>query len=241
MKFPPSCCARRLVPGLSVEVLFDEFGDRAHRRLVVGSNDHLSAVGSAQRHDHQCRAGVDRLAAVHRQGDGRTRVHGGFGDDRGGPGVQTDRRADGHGGAWHPGFLLMPATSATTNHNRLPIAKNTKMPPCGAFSVTSNARISAPVTAPRPSSTDPWQPAVLALVATTATAGARAGKPVGVCGEAAADPLLARVLAGLGVTSLSSAAAAVAGVGAKLATVTMQQCRDAAEAAGRAQGDAVAS
>ncbi|HME46863.1 putative PEP-binding protein [Mycobacterium sp.] len=78
--------------------------------------------------------------------------------------------------------------------------------------------------------TDPWQPAVLALVATTATAGARAGKPVGVCGEAAADPLLACVLAGLGVTSLSSAAAAVAGVGAKLATVTMQQCRDAAEA-----------
>ena len=28
------------------------------------------------------------------------------------------------------------------------IAKNTKMPPCGAFSVTSNAMISAPVTAP---------------------------------------------------------------------------------------------
>ena len=28
------------------------------------------------------------------------------------------------------------------------MAKNTKMPPCGAFSVTSNAMISAPVTAP---------------------------------------------------------------------------------------------
>ncbi len=64
----------------------------------------------------------------------------------------------------------------------------------------------------------------------TARAGAAAGKPVGVCGEAAADPLLACVLTGLGVTSLSAAAAAVTGVGAKLASVTLQQCRDAAEA-----------
>ncbi len=78
--------------------------------------------------------------------------------------------------------------------------------------------------------TDPWQPGVLALVAHTARAGASANKPVGVCGEAAADPLLACVLTGLGVTSLSAAAAAVNGVGAKLASVTLQQCRDAAEA-----------
>jgi phosphoenolpyruvate-protein phosphotransferase (PTS system enzyme I) len=78
--------------------------------------------------------------------------------------------------------------------------------------------------------TDPWQPAVLALVAMTVRAGAAAGKPVGVCGEAAADPLLACVLTGLGVTSLSAAAAAVQGVGAKLGQVTLQQCRDAADA-----------
>jgi phosphotransferase system enzyme I (PtsI) len=79
--------------------------------------------------------------------------------------------------------------------------------------------------------TDPWQPAVLALVATAAKAGAAVNKPVGVCGEAAADPLLACVLVGLGVTSLSAAAAAVAGVGAKLATVTFAQCQAAADAA----------
>ncbi|WP_319436160.1 phosphoenolpyruvate--protein phosphotransferase [Mycobacterium sp. RTGN5] len=78
--------------------------------------------------------------------------------------------------------------------------------------------------------TDPWQPGVLALVAQTARAGASRGKPVGVCGEAAADPLLACVLVGLGVTSLSAAAAAVTGVGAKLASVTVAQCRDAADA-----------
>jgi phosphotransferase system enzyme I (PtsI) len=88
--------------------------------------------------------------------------------------------------------------------------------------------------------TDPWQPAVLALVATTAQAGARAAKPVGVCGEAAADPLLACVLVGLGVTSLSAAAAAVAGVRAKLATVTIEQCRAAADAVLATAGPAAA-
>ncbi len=86
--------------------------------------------------------------------------------------------------------------------------------------------------------TDPWQPAVLALVAMTARAGAAAGKPVGVCGEAAADPLLACVLTGLGVTSLSAAAAAVQSVGAKLAQVSLQQCREAAEAVSATAGTA---
>ena len=65
----------------------------------------------------------------------------------------------------------------------------------------------------------------------TAVAGAAVNKPVGVCGEAAADPLLACVLVGMGVTSLSSAPAAAAGVGAALADVTLAQCRAAARAA----------
>ena len=56
---------------------------------------------------------------------------------------------------------------------------------------------------------DPWQPAVLDLVAATARAGVELGKPVGVCGESAADPLMALVLTGLGVTSLSMSPAAV--------------------------------
>ncbi len=79
--------------------------------------------------------------------------------------------------------------------------------------------------------TDPWQPAVLQLIAITAEAGRQAGKPVGVCGEAAADPLLACVLVGMGISSLSMAAAAVRPVGARLATATMTDCEDAAEAA----------
>jgi phosphotransferase system enzyme I (PtsI) len=79
--------------------------------------------------------------------------------------------------------------------------------------------------------TDPWQPAVLALVAMAARAGVAVDKPVGVCGEAAADPQLACVLVGLGVSSLSAAAAAVSAVGAKLAQVTLAQCQEAAAAA----------
>jgi len=79
--------------------------------------------------------------------------------------------------------------------------------------------------------TDAWQPAVLHLVGLTAEAGRRAGKPVGVCGEAAADPALAAVLVGLGVTSLSMAAAAVKPVGAMLASLSLDQCTRAAEVA----------
>ncbi|WP_072753322.1 putative PEP-binding protein [Rhodococcus maanshanensis] len=88
-------------------------------------------------------------------------------------------------------------------------------------------RLSAPLAA----LSDPWQPAVLALVARTAADGARVGKPVGVCGEAAADPLLACVLAGFGITSLSMAASAVAATGSALSEVDLARCRDAAEAA----------
>ena len=79
--------------------------------------------------------------------------------------------------------------------------------------------------------TDAWQPAVLHLVATTADAGRRAGKPVGVCGEAAADPLLAPALIGMGITSLSMAATAVRPVGAALGRVGIDACREAARAA----------
>ncbi len=79
--------------------------------------------------------------------------------------------------------------------------------------------------------TDPWQPAVLQLIATTAAAGQRAGRSVGVCGEAAADPLLAVALIGMGISSLSMASAAVRAVGAQLSSVSSETCRKAAEAA----------
>lgn len=78
---------------------------------------------------------------------------------------------------------------------------------------------------------DPWQPAVLRLIGAVGAAGRRWDLPVGVCGEAAADPDLAPVLIGLGVTSLSMTARALGRVGAALAEVTDDQCRAAAAAA----------
>ncbi|MBH0024856.1 phosphoenolpyruvate--protein phosphotransferase [Salinibacterium sp. SWN248] len=78
---------------------------------------------------------------------------------------------------------------------------------------------------------DPWHPAVLRMVKMLGDAGAAAGKPVGVCGEAAADPQLAIVLVGLGVTSLSMTPAALADVRAELLTVTLEQAKARAAAA----------
>ena len=72
---------------------------------------------------------------------------------------------------------------------------------------------------------DPWHPAVLKLVAETGKGGQTSGKPVGVCGEAAADPLLACVLVGLGIGSLSMTPAALADVRAALAARTYEDCR----------------
>ncbi|SFS13800.1 phosphoenolpyruvate--protein phosphotransferase [Agrococcus baldri] len=72
---------------------------------------------------------------------------------------------------------------------------------------------------------DPWHPAVLRLVKMLGDAGSSAGKPVGVCGEAAADPGLAVVLVGLGVTSLSMSASAIADVRAELLTVTLDEAK----------------
>ena len=78
---------------------------------------------------------------------------------------------------------------------------------------------------------DPWQPALLRLIALVGKAAGETGKPAGVCGEAAADPHLAAVLVGLGVTSLSMNAGALNRVGAGLAEVHFDQCQLAAKAA----------
>jgi phosphotransferase system enzyme I (PtsI) len=78
---------------------------------------------------------------------------------------------------------------------------------------------------------DPWHPAVLRLVKLLGDAGTAAGKGVGICGEAAADPALAVVLVGLGATTLSMAPAALADVRAELLTVTLEQAKAKAAAA----------
>ncbi len=74
---------------------------------------------------------------------------------------------------------------------------------------------------------DPWQPAVLQLVQATGAVDV----PVGVCGEAARDPLLALVLVGLGVRSLSMAPAAVPAVRFALSRTDLGTCVKMADAA----------
>ncbi|WP_291056871.1 phosphoenolpyruvate--protein phosphotransferase [Herbiconiux sp.] len=78
---------------------------------------------------------------------------------------------------------------------------------------------------------DPWHPAVLKLVGEVGKAGQALGKPVGICGEAAADPLLAVVLVGLGATTLSMSPSALADVRAELARFTLDEAKHFAELA----------
>ena len=72
---------------------------------------------------------------------------------------------------------------------------------------------------------NPWHPAVLRLIEQVGTAGREHDVPVGICGEAAADPLLAVVLVGLGATSLSMSSSAIADVRAELALHTLDDAR----------------
>ncbi|SPT52711.1 Phosphoenolpyruvate-protein phosphotransferase [Actinomyces bovis] len=76
-----------------------------------------------------------------------------------------------------------------------------------------------------------WQPAVLRLIKQACDGAAPKGRPVGVCGEAAADPALAAVLVGCGVASLSMTARALPDVDAVLKSVTLAECQDLASLA----------
>jgi phosphotransferase system enzyme I (PtsI) len=78
---------------------------------------------------------------------------------------------------------------------------------------------------------DPWHPAVLRLVKLVGDAGHASNTPVGVCGEAASDPLMAVVFVGLGADDLSMSSGALADVRATLARVTLTQARELAERA----------
>jgi len=82
---------------------------------------------------------------------------------------------------------------------------------------------------------DPWQPAVLDVIAAACEGGQDTGKPIGVCGEAGGDPLLALVLVGLGVASLSMAPSKVPVVRYALGRHTLAQCKDLAALARRSR------
>jgi len=78
---------------------------------------------------------------------------------------------------------------------------------------------------------NPWQPALLSTLESIATESAAAGIKVGVCGEAASDPLLAVVMAGLGINSVSASPSSVAAVADLLSRVDVSAAKSAAMAA----------
>ncbi|MFK5633624.1 MULTISPECIES: phosphoenolpyruvate--protein phosphotransferase [unclassified Ornithinimicrobium] len=72
---------------------------------------------------------------------------------------------------------------------------------------------------------DPWQPAVLDVIQAACRGAARVGRPMGVCGEAGGDPLLALVLVGMGVSSLSMAPSKVPLVRLALSLHSLPECQ----------------
>ncbi|HET7800868.1 MAG TPA: phosphoenolpyruvate--protein phosphotransferase, partial [Humibacillus xanthopallidus] len=78
---------------------------------------------------------------------------------------------------------------------------------------------------------DPWQPAVLDVVGLACEGAKTVERPIGVCGESAGDPLLALVLVGLGVTSLSMAPSKVPVVRLALSLHTEAECQRLAQIA----------
>jgi multiphosphoryl transfer protein len=76
--------------------------------------------------------------------------------------------------------------------------------------------------------TDALHPAVLQLVAATASAGVAAGKLVAVCGGVAADRLAVPILLGLGVRELSVVPAAVPAIKHQIRSLRINDCRELA-------------
>jgi multiphosphoryl transfer protein len=76
--------------------------------------------------------------------------------------------------------------------------------------------------------TDALHPAVLKLVAATASAGVAAGKLVAVCGGVAADRLAVPILLGLGVRELSVVPAAVPAIKQQIRSLSINDCRELA-------------
>ncbi|MCI5825980.1 MAG: phosphoenolpyruvate--protein phosphotransferase [Arcanobacterium sp.] len=76
-----------------------------------------------------------------------------------------------------------------------------------------------------------WQGAVLDMIKAACDGAHANGKYIGVCGEAAGDPLMALVLVGLGVSSLSMAAPKVSAVRFSLSRHDFTDCGAIAQAA----------
>lgn len=140
-----------------------------------------------------------------------------------------------------PGVMVeVPSAALTSRH----ILDRVEFASLGTNDLTQYTMAADRQLGPLAALNDPWQPAVLALIQATVEGAISQAKhsaslavedslpkPVGVCGESAADPVLAVVLAGLGVSSLSMTARALPAVAAVLRTVTLAQARQLAHKA----------
>lgn len=75
---------------------------------------------------------------------------------------------------------------------------------------------------------DFWQPELLRAIASATQTAKSVGIEVGVCGDAASDPIMAVVLAGMGVEKVSSAVSVVEEIHLALCSVTMDEARSLA-------------
>lgn len=85
---------------------------------------------------------------------------------------------------------------------------------------------------------DICEPDVLALVGRVIADGHAGGAWVGVCGEAASDPVVAAALVGLGVDELSMTRVAIPEVKDTLRQLTVERCREVVDTALAEHGDA---
>lgn len=142
-------------------------------------------------------------------------------------------------GIEYPGIMVETPSSAISSRHLLQVARFASI---GTNDLTQYTMAADRMLGSLAKLNDPWQPAVLKLVELTAQgariAGADEGvfgpevnRPVGVCGESAADPALAVVLVGLGVNSLSMTPRALPKVAKVLSSVTMAQAKEIAQLA----------
>jgi phosphotransferase system enzyme I (PtsI) len=181
-----------------------------------------AAEGHRRRRGPVLRRGLgDGAHDLHRRGGCRLR-----GDDhRGGP---EEARGDGRGTLGRADERIDPRRGGVRQHrHQRPHPVRHGRRPAARLPRGAEQRLAAGRAAPD------W----LTVEGSAAEGNA---KPVGVCGEAAADPALAVVLVGLGVSTLSMTPRALAGVGAVLNSVSLDEARKLAEIAVKAPSAAEA-
>lgn len=124
-------------------------------------------------------------------------------------------------------MIEVPSAALLSGH----ILAEAKFASIGTNDLTQYAMAADRLMGPLAQFNDPWQPALLRLIEEACKGGAAQGRPIGVCGEAAANPALAIVLVGLGVATLSMSPRAIPDVAAALEAVDKAKCVVAARVA----------